>query len=96
MRFALSSEPHPLSNEDRQRLTWEAATERFLDVSELRPEERAGPVDTVIESAAYSLVKALNGVTLPPAREWTFETLLSLSLGFTAHCRKKLLPNQVH
>jgi digalactosyldiacylglycerol synthase len=33
VKRALSSEPAPLSAEDRYRLSWEAATDRFLDAA---------------------------------------------------------------
>jgi digalactosyldiacylglycerol synthase len=35
LRHALSVDPEPITAEDKTRLTWEAATERFLDVAEL-------------------------------------------------------------
>lgn len=37
LQRALSSEPHPLTPQQLHSLTWEAATERFLDIAELRP-----------------------------------------------------------
>ncbi len=33
IEHALAHEPHPMSPEERRNLTWEAATERFLDVT---------------------------------------------------------------
>ncbi len=64
LQIALASEPQPLSPEDRRRLTWEAATERFLDVAELRLEERPGPVDAAIDAMAFSVLNAVNGAPL--------------------------------
>lgn len=38
VKKALTSEPTPLSTSDSYRLSWEAATDRFLDAAELGPE----------------------------------------------------------
>jgi digalactosyldiacylglycerol synthase len=64
LQVALASEPEPLSQDDRRRLTWEAATERFLDVAELRLEERPGPVDAAVDAVAFSVLNAVNGASL--------------------------------
>ena len=56
---ALSSDPAPLSVRDRYRLSWEAATDRFLDAAELGGEQSAGPgsgrADRIAEAAAHAL-----------------------------------------
>ncbi|OUS43639.1 digalactosyldiacylglycerol synthase [Ostreococcus tauri] len=39
VKKALTSEPTPLSAQDSYRLSWEAATDRFLDAAELSPRE---------------------------------------------------------
>jgi digalactosyldiacylglycerol synthase len=40
---ALSTDPAPLTSKDRYRLSWEAATDRFLDAAELGAEQHTGP-----------------------------------------------------
>jgi digalactosyldiacylglycerol synthase len=59
---ALSSDPAPLSVRDRYRLSWEAATDRFLDAAELGGEQSAGPgsgrADRIAEAAAHALHSA--------------------------------------
>lgn len=60
---ALQVEPAPMSPEERSKLTWEAATERFLDITELTEGElRPGPVATAMDSAAWAAHNALTGV----------------------------------
>jgi hypothetical protein len=48
---ALHSEPSPLSSEALQKLTWEAATERFLDVAEVN--RGPGPVAKVLDNILH-------------------------------------------
>ena len=66
LEYALKHDPHPMTTEERTRLTWEAATERFLDVAELKGEERAPPpVSATVDKLAFNLHNYLTG-TLPP------------------------------
>jgi hypothetical protein len=55
--------PHNLqmSEDERKRLTWEDATQRFLDVAELSPAELANPVERGFDRAAWMLHNSLNG-----------------------------------
>ena len=59
VKKALSSDPTPLSVRDRYRLSWEAATDRFLDAAELGAEQTHGPGsqkrDRIAEAAAHAL-----------------------------------------
>ena len=59
VKRALSSDPAPLSVRDRYRLSWEAATDRFLDAAELGAEQERGPgsgrADKIAEAAAHAL-----------------------------------------
>lgn len=63
MKHALSVDPAPMTDEDRARLTWEAATERFLDVTELAENELSpGPLTAVADTAAWAAHNSLCGV----------------------------------
>ncbi|KAL6780155.1 DGD1 [Auxenochlorella protothecoides x Auxenochlorella symbiontica] len=63
VRHAMTQDPAPLPEEDARRLSWEAATERFLDVSELREEDLARrPLDSALDRLAYAAHNSLTGV----------------------------------
>jgi digalactosyldiacylglycerol synthase len=63
VQHALSTDPAPITPEDRTRLTWEAATERFLDVAELTDKDLApSPVTAAVDSAVSAAHNALCGV----------------------------------
>ena len=68
LEFAMKHDPHPMKEEERRRLTWEAATERFLDVSELKGEERSPPVSAAIDTLAFNLHNYLTGAGSLPSR----------------------------
>ncbi|GMH36656.1 hypothetical protein BSKO_04529 [Bryopsis sp. KO-2023] len=59
---ALASEPKPLSEEEQTRLTWEAATERFLDVTELTPHDRPRGLQAVVDNMCWAVHNSLTGV----------------------------------
>lgn len=50
-----------MSSEERKRLTWEDATQRFLDVAELGPADRQHPLETAMDKAAWAVVNGLTG-----------------------------------
>jgi hypothetical protein len=63
MKYALSHEPAPMTKEDRQMLTWEAATERFLNVTELSDKDlMPGPMTATVDTAAWLTHNSLCGV----------------------------------
>lgn len=63
LRHAMSVDPQPLTQEDRMRLTWEAATERFLDVAELRQDRDAiTPLQASIDTVAWVAHNTLCGI----------------------------------
>lgn len=45
----------------QRRLTWEDATERFLDVAELKASERPGLVETAVDKMAWLAHNTLTG-----------------------------------
>lgn len=59
--YALEHDPSPMSSEERKRLTWEDATQRFLDVAELGPADRQHPLETAMDKAAWAVVNGLTG-----------------------------------
>ena len=65
VRLALGSDPAPLSRRDRYRLSWEAATDRFLDAAELGEEQTRGAgsarTDRVAEGIAHALHSSMAG-----------------------------------
>jgi hypothetical protein len=50
-----------MSPDERKRLTWEDATQRFLEVAELGPADRQGPLTTALDKAAWSVFNGLTG-----------------------------------
>ena len=63
MKYALEHDPSPMTSEDRARLTWEAATERFLDVTELTERDLSpGIVAGTADTAAWLAHNSLCGV----------------------------------
>lgn len=63
MKHALTHEPAPMTAEDKQRLTWEAATERFLNVTELTERDlMPGPLTSTVDAAAWLTHNSLCGV----------------------------------
>jgi len=63
MKHALTHEPRPMSKADRDRLTWESATERFLNVTELSERDLLPhPVTSTVDSVAYMTHNTLCGV----------------------------------
>ena len=88
---ALSSDPAPLSVRDRYRLSWEAATDRFLDAAELGGEQSAGPgsgrADRIAEAAAHALHSAAARST-PAARRARARTLATARNPWTESGRR--------
>uniref|UniRef100_A0A061RNI4 Digalactosyldiacylglycerol synthase n=1 Tax=Tetraselmis sp. GSL018 TaxID=582737 RepID=A0A061RNI4_9CHLO len=67
VRYAMEHEPAPLSEEETFKLTWEAATERFLDIASLSVQERnPGLLNRAMDSIAYMSHNTLTG--LEPVR----------------------------
>lgn len=63
MTHALATEPHPMSAEETAKLTWEAATERFLDVTQLTEKDlRPGPVAGAVENLLWMTHNTLSGM----------------------------------
>ena len=61
MQYALKHDPNPMRSEDRHRLTWEAATERFLDAAEITPEELPNPIERGLDRIAWGVHNTLSG-----------------------------------
>ena len=53
-----------MTPELQRRLTWEEATERFLDVAELKAAERPGMLETAVDKLAWAAHNTLTGQTL--------------------------------
>ena len=50
-----------MKEEERQRLTWEDATQRFLKVAELGPEDRQSPLEAAVDTAYWNIYNNLTG-----------------------------------
>lgn len=64
LEHALESEPVPMTADMQRRLTWEDATERFLDVAELKASERPGLIETAVDKMAWLAHNTLTGMVL--------------------------------
>jgi digalactosyldiacylglycerol synthase len=62
LEYALTHDPKPLSPAELSSLSWEHATERFLDAAQLTPLERCGRLEQVFDSVAAAAHNALTGV----------------------------------
>ena len=64
LEHALESEPVPMTADMQRRLTWEDATERFLDVAELKASERPGLIETAVDKMAWLAHNTLTGMVV--------------------------------
>ena len=63
------TEPHPMRPEERRRLTWEDATERFLEVAELKPGERPKGWEEACDKLTWNAFNSISGApALPGSR----------------------------
>ena len=56
-----------MKEEERKRLTWEDATQRFLEVAELGPKDRQSPLETAVDAATWKMYNNLVGANAEPA-----------------------------
>ena len=61
LEHALSHDPQPMTPDQRKRLTWEDATERFLDIAELKADERPGVLEAAVDKLAWAAHNTLTG-----------------------------------
>ena len=61
LEHALSHDPRPMTPDQRKRLTWEDATERFLDIAELKADERPGMLEAAVDKLAWAAHNTLTG-----------------------------------
>jgi digalactosyldiacylglycerol synthase len=64
---ALSHDPKPLSQQELHSLTWEAATERFLDIADAppggaKPHPLAAPLEASFDTVLHALHNTMTGV----------------------------------
>lgn len=59
---ALVEEPKPLSPNELHALTWEAATDRFLDVADMGPGHWVQPLETAVDKFLHSVYNGLTGM----------------------------------
>ena len=50
-----------MKEEERKRLTWEDATQRFLKVAELGPKDRQSPLEAAVDAATWNVYNNLTG-----------------------------------
>ncbi|CAL8470017.1 g9559 [Coccomyxa elongata] len=62
LEFAENNSPKALKQEDRNRLTWEDATERLLDVATIEEDEWPGPLTRLKDWLTWRLIYAGNGI----------------------------------
>ena len=62
VKKALSTDPTPLSAKDRYRLSWEAATDRFLDAADIKEEQRRGPGTGLLDKLGENIFAGVHGV----------------------------------
>lgn len=62
---AMKTEPKPLSAEEQYRLSWEDATERFLDATELSMAEKPQGVTAMVEKTLWAAHNGLTGIEGP-------------------------------
>ena len=59
--------------EERRKLTWEDATERFLDVAELKPGERPKGWEEACDKLTWNAFNSISGAQVPLASDPTAE-----------------------